>query len=87
MIENDTNRRTTSPSKFIVELRYRELSYETHNGARAEPYRFRYRLEAPSEQAAVAFAIAEFEHMNALSSVGWTRLTVEIVVEPVTEPP
>lgn len=71
-------------SRFIVEVRYREPSYETHHGARPEPYRFRYRLDAPSEQAAVAMAVADFERMNAQSSVGWTRLIVQIVVEPVT---
>lgn len=77
---------TRAPSRFVVEVRYREPTYEVHHGARREPYRFRYRLEAPSEQAAVAFVIAEFERMNALSSVGWTRLIVAIVVEPVIEP-
>jgi hypothetical protein len=80
----DANRR--DPSRFVVEIRYREPSYEVHHGARPEPYRFRYRLEAPSEQAAVAFAVAEFERMNALSSVGWTRLIVAILVEPAIEP-
>ena len=29
-------------------------------------------------------AVAEFERMNAQSSVGWTRLIVQIVVESVT---
>lgn len=67
--------------EFLVEVRYREPSYETHHGARAEPYRFRYRIRAVSEQAAITFAIAEFERMNELSSVGWTRSIVEIVVE------
>lgn len=70
-------------SRFIVEVRYREPSYETHHGAHPEPYRFRYRLDAPNEEAAVAMAIAEFERMTAQSSVGWTRLIVQIVVEPV----
>jgi hypothetical protein len=73
-------------SRFLVEVRYREPSYEVHHGPRPEPYRFRYRLEAPSEQAAVALVVAEFDRMNALSSVGWTRLIVAIVVEPVIEP-
>ncbi len=79
--ENAPN--TQASSSFTVEVRYREPSYESRHGARAEPYRFRYRLEAPNEQAAVAFVVAEFKRMNMLSSVGWTRLIVDIVVEPV----
>ena len=78
-----TNMRVSS--RFIVEVRYREPSYETQHGARSEPYRFRYRVDAPSEQAAVASAVAEFERVNVLSSVGWTRQIVEIVVEPLAE--
>lgn len=78
---------TRIPREFIVEVRYREPSYETHHGARAEPYRFRYRIRAASEQAAIAFAVVEFERMSVLSSVGWTRALVEIVVEPSGKPP
>jgi hypothetical protein len=74
------------PAKFIVEVRYREPSYELQHGARAEPYRFRYRVHAQSEQAAIEFAISEFERVSALSWVGWTRSIVEIVVESVLEP-
>ncbi len=80
---NETSR--NSLSIFIVEVRYREPSYEIRHGARAEPYRFRYRLEAPSEHAAIASVVAEFERMNVLSSVGWTRQIVELVVEPLAE--
>ena len=81
---NETNKRILS--RFIVEVRYREPSYETRHGARDAPYRFRYRVEAPSEHAAIAYVVAEFERMSSLSSVGWTRLIVEIVVEPLTDP-
>lgn len=79
---NDTGRR----GRFLVEVRYREPSYELRHGPREEPYRFRYRLQAASEQAAIAFVVGEFNRISALSSVGWTRVIVEIVVVPVIEP-
>jgi hypothetical protein len=58
---------------FVVELRYREPGYEARHGAKAEPYRFRYRIVAASEEAAVWQALAEFHEISALSGVGWTR--------------
>jgi hypothetical protein len=80
-----TGRERAAPhvTRFIVELRYREPSYETYHGARAEPYRFRYRIDALSKEAAIEIAIAEFERISALSSVGWTREIVGVDVVPV----
>jgi hypothetical protein len=58
---------------FLVELSYREPSYEARTGVHREPYRFRYRIEAPSEEAAVSHALREFREISALSGVGWGR--------------
>jgi hypothetical protein len=68
--------------RFLVEVRYREPSYETRHGRRALPYRFRYSIEALDERAAEQLAVAEFHRITALSSVGWTREIVEIDVVP-----
>lgn len=69
---------------FVVELRYREPSYEARHGARAEPYRFRYRIEAASPEAAVGRALQEFREISAISSVGWVRDVVGCEVTPVS---
>lgn len=63
---------------FLVEVRYREPSYESRHGVRPEPYRFRYRRWAASADAAIADALAEFWHITALSSSGWTREIVGV---------
>lgn len=70
-------------TQFLVEICYREPSYEARNGARAEPFRFRYRVNAHSEAAARKFAIEEFEYISARSSVGWVRDIVAVDVIPV----
>ncbi len=67
---------------FLVEVRYREPSYEARHGAREAPYRFRYRLSAPTEEAAIASALREFEHVTSLSSVGWAREVVDVHIVP-----
>lgn len=63
---------------FLVEIRYREPTYEARHGARAEPYRWRYRVRAPSEVAATRVAVDEFHHMEVISAVGWPRDIVAI---------
>jgi len=60
-------------SWFIVEIQYREPSYEARHGRRATPYRFRYRIEATSSAEAREHAVIEFARVSAMSSVGWTR--------------
>ena len=67
---------------FLVELRYREPSYEARHGPHAEPYRFRYRIEATSEEAAVSHALRAFRETSALSGVGWGRDVVGCEVVP-----
>lgn len=69
-----------SSRTFVVEIRYREPTYEARHGARAEPYRFRYRVEASSKEGAIALAVRQFEDITALSSVGWSRDIVAIDV-------
>lgn len=68
---------------FLVELRYREPSYEARNGAREEPYRFRYRIQASSGEVAVSQALQEFRRITAMSGVGWARDVVGCEVIPV----
>lgn len=70
-------------TQFVVEVRYREPGYEARHGARAAPYRFRYRIEATSEEAAVCQALQEFRHIAEISSVGWARDVVGCDVMPV----
>ena len=58
---------------YLVEIQYRELSYETRNGPRPEPYRASFRINANCERHAIALAIAEFRRLAVESAVGWTR--------------
>ena len=67
---------------FLVELKYREPSYEARNGVHGEPYRFRYRIEATSEEAAASHALRQFREISALSGVGWGRDVVGCAVVP-----
>jgi hypothetical protein len=71
---------------FLVEVLYREPGYETRHGARAEPYRFRYRIHAGNEASARWLALDEFRRISELSSVGWVRDVVSVAVVPVTGP-
>lgn len=70
-------------TQFLVEVQYREPSYETRHGAREAPYRFRYRIDAASEGAATQLALAEFWRISQISSVGWVREVVDVHVTPV----
>lgn len=70
-------------STFVVEVRYREPGYEARHGERAEPYRFRYRIDAHDPAAATAIALREFHDITARSSVGWARVIVDVVATPV----
>lgn len=65
---------------YRVRILYRERTYEKRAGAKPEPYRWTYKLQAPSEQQAVDLAVAEFQHIARLSSVGWVREIVAIEV-------
>lgn len=68
--------------QLLVEIRYREPSYEERHGRRELPYRWRYRVDAVSEAHATELALGEFRRIEAMSSVGWTRDVVEICVTP-----
>lgn len=63
---------------FIVELDYREPGYEARHGAREEPYRFRYRIYATTEEAAIRRAATEFRRIAAMSGSGWAREVVGV---------
>jgi hypothetical protein len=66
--------------QFIVEIHYREPSYEARNGVRDAPFRFRYRIDASSADTAQKLALAELRRVTALSSVGWIRDVVDVSV-------
>lgn len=68
--------------RFLVEIRYREPTYEAQHGERAEPYRFRYRVSALSPDHARRLALTEFRLTAALSSSGWIRDVVSVDVWP-----
>lgn len=67
-------------SWFVVEIQYREPTYEARHGRRASPYRFRYRLEATSSSDARDLALVEFARVTAMSSVGWPRDIVGVTI-------
>lgn len=71
------------PTQFIVEIQYREPGYELRHGARDEPFRFRYRINASGEDSAKWYALEEFRRISAMSSVGWIRDVVGVDVIPV----
>lgn len=66
--------------QLLVDILYREPSYEDRHGRRETPYRWRYRVEAFSEAHATQLALDEFRRIEAMSSVGWARDVVEICV-------
>jgi 1,2-phenylacetyl-CoA epoxidase PaaB subunit len=68
--------------QLLVEIRYREPSYEERHGRRESPYRWRYRVDAANEAHATQLALDEFRRIEAISSVGWARDVVEIRVTP-----
>ncbi len=70
---------------FVVEIQYREPGYELRFGARAQPYRFRYRLEAASAELAAGLAMSEFRQITEISRVGWIRDVVQVLVIPVVD--
>jgi hypothetical protein len=72
-----------SPTQFIVEIHYREPGYEARHGARDEPFRFRYRIDAGNAESARWLALDEFRRIAELSSVGWVRDVVGVDVIPV----
>ncbi len=63
---------------FLVQIRYREPSYERRHGSKPEPYRARFTVAASDETEACRLAMSEFRHVEALSSVGWRREVVNI---------
>jgi len=65
---------------FLVEIQYREPSYERRHGARPNPYRWRYRIYARSGEMAVEMALQEFREIAQLSSSGWSREVVAVEV-------
>lgn len=69
---------------LLVEIWYREPSYELRNGEKAEPYRWRFRVHASSEADAIRIALAEFRQIEAISSVGWARDVVDVAVTSIS---
>lgn len=71
-------------SWFLVEIQYREPTYEARHGRRASPYRFRYRIEARTAADARELALIEFARVSAMSSVGWPRDIVGVEISSTT---
>lgn len=69
-----------SPSEYVVEVWYREPTYEAHVGPKAEPYTWRYRICAASEAEAQEHALGQFKALAEVSSVGWVREVIEVKV-------
>ena len=69
-------------SGFAVTIRYREPTYELQTG-RVREYSSCFVIYAPEEQEAAGHAVARFKHIEALSSVGWTREIVQVEVRRV----
>lgn len=65
---------------LVVDISYREPSYESRNGARPNPYRWRYVVDAETVDRATRLAIVEFRRIETMSSVGWCREIVAIKV-------
>ena len=67
-------------SEYLVEVWYREPTYEASVGPKAEPYTWRYRIRAYSEAEAQERALGQFKALAEVSSVGWVREVVEVKV-------
>lgn len=72
-------------SMFLVDIFYRELAYETRNGPRETPYHWRYRLQASTRAQAEQQGVAEFQRIEMMSSVGWSRTIVAVHVTATTD--
>jgi hypothetical protein len=65
---------------LVVEILYRETSYETWHGPKDMPYRWRFRVHASTNRLAIDAAVAEFRRIETLSSVGWSRDIMDVRV-------
>ncbi|MHB8876279.1 MAG: hypothetical protein ACYC8T_21515 [Myxococcaceae bacterium] len=70
----------TPVSDYVVEIRYREPTYEVRAGHKDEPYSWRYRISAGNEDEARARALGQFAALADLSSVGWVREVIGVTV-------
>ncbi|MHB8876998.1 MAG: hypothetical protein ACYC8T_25155 [Myxococcaceae bacterium] len=70
----------TPVSDYVVEIRYREPTYEVRSGSKDQPYSWRYRISAGSEDEARAGALGQFAALAEVSSVGWVREVVGVRV-------
>ena len=66
---------------YVVEIQYREPTYELRVGPKKHPYSMTYKIHTTSEDSAAAKAIAEFERITEVSSVGWIREIVDVDVK------
>ena len=65
--------------EYRIRIHYVEPTYASRSSRRSTPYRWTYRIMAESLEEAKAMAVAEFHHIERLSS-GWTREITEVVV-------
>ena len=67
---------------YLVRIFYREPTYELQAGTKKDPYSWTYRIQADTEEGAVARALDEFRMMERNSSVGWVRVVTGTEVAP-----
>lgn len=67
---------------YHVRIFYREPTYELANGPKKDPYSWTYRIQADTEEKAIALALEEFRAMERNSSVGWVRVITGTEVTP-----
>jgi hypothetical protein len=69
---------------FLVEIHYREPTYEARVGPKGLAFRWSYRVAAGNGDLARLAAINEFRRMERLSGVGWARVIEDLFVRPAT---
>ena len=72
--------------RFRIAIKYREPIYELAAGKKAEPYGWSLDVVAPDAVEALRVALAHFEGLQRLSSVGWVREVVRIEIDVLTAP-
>ena len=66
---------------YKIRIHYREPSYERRHGSKKRPYHWTYSITATNPEEAKRRAVAEFEEIERLSSVGWGRKIVMIELD------
>ena len=71
--------------EFVVEILYREPSYEIRIEPKKNPYKGTYNIRAKNKEEAEEMAMNLFRSTEKRSLVGWTRVVQQIEVNEVPE--